>query len=80
MTDLPRVDTPAIDTPAGELRRDDVARYEAFGGEVREARVTQVGWRWVNNRPGFDGLLPDGTTVWGYAHQVTHITPRETIR
>ena len=64
-----------LPTPAGSLRLDDVAHYEAFGGEARQVRV--VGLQLDSDI--FDGLMPDGTDVWGYARQVTRITPRETI-
>ncbi len=71
--------TDSIPTPVGPLRVDDNATYTAWGDFLpRLVRVTALSPE-AGGRDVFDGILPDGTTVWGYASQVTSITPRETI-
>lgn len=70
----------SVQTSQGPLRVDDVATYYAFDGERREVRVTGVHQDIKDGRAGFDGIMPDGESVWGYASQVEHIVPREDIR
>ena len=56
-------------------RVGSVIEYHSFGSEyarrvVVESKETDV----KNGRPGFDGLLVDGTlAVWGYDDQISRV-------
>ena len=45
--------------------------YETFTGDSRTVLVTEKHEFVKNGRAGFDGVLPNGDTVWGYDDQIT---------
>lgn len=51
----------------------DVVEYTSFDGRKRRTTVENRDPDIKNGRPGFDGILDDGTMVWGYDSQITRI-------
>lgn len=47
--------------------------YSPFGGGMRTVTVTDKEADIKNGRPGFDGVMADGTTVWGYDDQILFV-------
>ena len=54
-----------------EVRIGTVLMYRALGGERRTVTVIAIQEEIKNERAGFDGIMEDGTEVWGYADQIT---------
>lgn len=49
----------------------DRVTYKPFCGEDRTVTVTNKVP--INCQPGFDGVMDNGTTVWGYEHQIVRV-------
>lgn len=54
----------------------DTIEYVTFGGGVRRVTVTQREADVKNGYPGFDGIMADGMTVWGYDDQIERVISR----
>lgn len=51
----------------------DTIVYTTFMGGTRSVVVTAREGDVKNGQPGFDGVMEDGQTVWGYDHQIIAI-------
>ena len=59
-----------MDEPKRRPRIGEMIVYRVFGGEYRACRITEVCDDVKNGWPGFDGVTPEGMSVWGYDDQI----------